>query len=385
MNIQDLSKADNLNNKDIPGNSSSDVLNFSLKDNSSSIKKNFYSDEELNKWKIIAYFFIGLFVGSLLVNFIPPFAVPVSVLKSSNLISFSGTSWIKVDQPLFNAYILTDKKCATCNPSQIEQVLRSVLSPTVQTKIIDLNDSLGKKLSTDFAVSSLPMVFFDDSIKGFKNFNQLEPLLNKNGQYYNLDISILGISPDIFFQKPTITQDHPSLGFKDAPLTIIEFIDYQCPFCKRFAEQTLPQIKLNYIDTQKVKIVFKDFPLNFHENANITAQAARCANIQGKFLQMHDLLFSTQPEWSNLSKDKIQDYLVNLASKISLNKNQFKKCLNDEKIKNLILEDLREGQENFKVSGTPSFLINNQGLSGALPYEEFQKIIDNHLKNINAQ
>lgn len=372
-----------------------DANTINEKTNIASLKNNVYQDEllnqdhsvnpvhqELRKWKIVSFLFIGLFIGSLLANFIPPFAMPYSALKSGNLLAFADSSWMKIDEPVFSAYILTDKNCKTCNTSQIEQILRSGLSPTIQAKTIDLNDNLGKKLSADFTVSSLPMIFFDNGVKGLKKFSMLEPLLNKKGDYYNLDISAFGVAPDIFYAKPNITPDHPAIGSASAPLTIVEFIDYQCPFCKRFADQALLKIKSNYVDKGKARIVFKDFPLDFHQNAVITSQAARCANSQGKFIQMHDQLFTTQSEWSNLAQNKIQDYLLKLASKISLNSGSFKTCLNSSAVKSAILEDFREGKEVFKVSGTPGFLVGSQGVSGALPYEEFEKIIEQQLTTI---
>ncbi len=86
----------------------------------------------------------------------------------------------------------------------------------------------------------------------------------------------------------------PVLGDKNAKVTIIEFSDYECPFCGRHYQQTYPQIKKNYIDTGKVKMSFKDFPLSFHQSAQKAAEAARCAGDQGKYWEMHDKLYSNQ-------------------------------------------------------------------------------------------
>lgn len=332
--------------------------------------------EQIKKWKLLALLFAGLFIGSLLTNFIPPFAIPYSALKDGNLLALSDSSWVKINEPLFNGFILTDKNCAACNPQRVEQILRSGLSPTIQIKIVDVNDELGKKLSANFEVSSLPMIFFDETIKKLKNFSALEPLLTKKASYYNLDISTIGMAPDIFYNKPKIDNNHPVIGSESSPLTIFEFIDYQCPFCKKFADETLPQIKTNYIDKNKIRLVFKDFPLDFHQNAVEAAKAARCANAQNKFLAMHNLLFKEQPQWSNLDSAKAENYFINLAAKLNLNIQLFRSCFKSEAVKNAILEDLREGKEVFKVSGTPGFLIGNQGVSGALPYAEFEKIIE---------
>jgi len=94
--------------------------------------------------------------------------------------------------------------------------------------------------------------------------------------------------------QPTVDDD-PVLGQANAPVTIIEFSDFECPFCRRFWQQTLPEIQKQYIDTGKAKLVYRDFPLSsIHPGAEPAAQAANCANIQGKFWEMHDLIFEKQ-------------------------------------------------------------------------------------------
>ncbi len=96
--------------------------------------------------------------------------------------------------------------------------------------------------------------------------------------------------------------DDPAKGSPDAPVTIVEFSDFQCPFCSRFFEQTLPQLEKNYIETGKVRLVFKDFPLdNLHPNARPAHIAAECADEQGMFWQYHDVLFENQAQWNRLS------------------------------------------------------------------------------------
>ena len=99
---------------------------------------------------------------------------------------------------------------------------------------------------------------------------------------------------------PPTVDDDPVLGDANAKVTVIEFTDFQCPFCGRHFEQTFGQIKENYVDSGKVKYVLRDFPLSFHPHAEEAAEAAECANDQGKFWEMHDELFSNQAEWSAL-------------------------------------------------------------------------------------
>lgn len=106
--------------------------------------------------------------------------------------------------------------------------------------------------------------------------------------------------------EPTLAKQNvavgnlPALGRDSAPVTIVEFSDMQCPFCKRFFDDTFSQLKKDYIDTGKVRMTFRHYPLNFHKNAQKAAEATECANEQGKFWEYHDLLFQTQDSWAEL-------------------------------------------------------------------------------------
>ena len=115
--------------------------------------------------------------------------------------------------------------------------------------------------------------------------------------------------------------DHPMLGTPEAPLTLIEFSDYQCPFCRRFAETTLPALKRDYIETGKLRYVFRDFPLDrLHPHARKAAEAAHCAGDQGQYWAMHDLLFQHQQA---LQVERLKGY----ARQLGLNARAFEACL----------------------------------------------------------
>ena len=169
---------------------------------------------------------------------------------------------------------------------------------------------------------------------------------------------------------------NPSLGKDDAKVTVIEFSDFQCPFCARFREQSFDQIKKNYIDTGKIKFVYRDFPLSsIHPMAEKGAEAAECANEQGKFWEYHDVLFSKQDEWTTAGAPKLKEY----AKDLKLDTNKFNKCLDDGKYANEVKKDFDDGVA-AGVQGTPSFFINGKQLSGAQPYPAFQSAIDSELK-----
>ena len=178
--------------------------------------------------------------------------------------------------------------------------------------------------------------------------------------------------------------DDPIFGNPDAPITIVEFSDFQCPFCARFHIQTLPSIFEEYIDQGKVKLVFRDFPLSsIHPNALPASMAAQCANDQNKFREMHDMLFEKQSEWSRLSADSASSVFSKYAAAIHLDQVEFDSCLTSAKYTAEIQNDLNDGRE-YGVTGTPGFFIGNDqlgyvSLKGAQPFESFKKIIDAQL------
>ncbi len=193
--------------------------------------------------------------------------------------------------------------------------------------------------------------------------------------------------------KPSVsgkvsTDDDPVLGNKNAPLTIIEFSDYECPFCKRSFDQLLPDLKKNYIDTSKLKLVYRDFPLSFHANAHKEAEAAECARSQGDditYFKFHDQIFiQTTSNGTGLALSQ----LPIIAKNLGLNVAQFQQCLDSGKFKNEVDKDIADGTA-AGVSGTPSWFIgkstsdgkiDGQLVVGAQPFSAFKTIIDQLLK-----
>ncbi|MBI4159115.1 DsbA family protein [Candidatus Woesearchaeota archaeon] len=176
--------------------------------------------------------------------------------------------------------------------------------------------------------------------------------------------------------NPNIRQDvkydgAPVIGDKDAKVTIIEFSDFQCPFCGRFYEQTLPSLQKEYIDTGKVKLAFRHLPLSFHEYAMPAAEASECANEQGKFWEYHDKIFDNQGLLSN-------EILSTWAKEVGLDADKFDKCMKDGKYKSEIQKDLSDASA-YGASGTPTFFINGKILVGAQPFSAFKQVIDAEL------
>ena len=178
---------------------------------------------------------------------------------------------------------------------------------------------------------------------------------------------------------PADIDDDAVMGDDSATVTLIEFTDYQCPFCSRHFEQTMPDIIKNYVDTGKVKYVVRDFPLSFHPNAHKAAEAAECAGEEGKYFEMHDKLFTEQGTWSGLS-DATATF-KGYAKALGLKK--FDSCLDNGDMAAEVDADLAAGSA-AGISGTPGFWVvsddgKSKSISGAYPYATFQAAFDEML------
>lgn len=165
-------------------------------------------------------------------------------------------------------------------------------------------------------------------------------------------------------------------GDPNAPITIVEFSDFQCPYCQRFFANTLPQLESDYVKTGKAKIQYKDFPLSFHANAKPAAVAARCAGAQGNYWGMHDALFLNYDKWTDLPDTT--EIFTAMAKKLKLSKKKFTACLVSGEFDALITADMNEGRR-AGVGGTPGFLVNGEKIDGAVPFSVFESVIEAQL------
>ncbi|OGV89793.1 hypothetical protein A2Z41_03360 [Microgenomates group bacterium RBG_19FT_COMBO_39_10] len=163
-------------------------------------------------------------------------------------------------------------------------------------------------------------------------------------------------------------------GEENAPVTIVEFSEYQCPFCSKYFMDSYSQMMEEYGD--QIRYIFHDFPLQFHAHAQKMAETARCAGDQGQYWQMHDLIFENQAEWSE--KESVDTDIDNFVSQLNLNKAEFDSCLASGKYTQVVEADRDLGLE-VGVQGTPTFFINGQMLVGAVPYSNFKTIIEAEL------
>lgn len=180
------------------------------------------------------------------------------------------------------------------------------------------------------------------------------------------------------------TAGFPSLGPTDAPITIVEFSDYQCPYCTQWHEQTYQPLLAAY--PGKIRFIYRNYPLSFHQNAFMGAEAALCAGDQSAYWKYHDKLFSEKAQMNNQAGTVVPaDTYVKFATDIGLDGAAFQTCLTSEKYKQAVQADLDFANslptENGEaaVGGTPTFFINGTRLVGAYPLESFKQIIDAQL------
>ncbi len=160
-----------------------------------------------------------------------------------------------------------------------------------------------------------------------------------------------------------------ALGSEDAPVTIIEFASLTCPHCAHFHEATFPGLKEKYIDTGKVRFIFRDFPLD--QAALYASIVARCAGPE-RFFGFLEILFSRQPVWVN------NEYRVNLARIAKLGgigAEAFEACMKNKELGDFILQGRQDALKEYEISATPTFIINGKSYSGSLPLEQFDQIL----------
>jgi protein-disulfide isomerase len=177
----------------------------------------------------------------------------------------------------------------------------------------------------------------------------------------------------------------PSFGPADADIAIVEFSDFQCPYCRQHVQKTWPTLRDKYLADGKVRYVFVDYPLSFHAQAMDAAIAGQCAHQQGAFWKMHDQLFENQRELG-------APLYTRLASELGLDSAQFTACLTDKKVKREVAAHLSLG-DSAGVQGTPAFVIGRlkdgkltetRAIGGARPFEDFASVLDEYLGGTRA-
>ena len=166
-----------------------------------------------------------------------------------------------------------------------------------------------------------------------------------------------------------VTDDDPSRGPSDAPVTIVEFSDYQCPYCQIWHEEVLVRLLIEY--PGELRFIYRDFPLSGHPEAQPAAEAANCAGDQEAYWEFQDAIFSSEYGYGRLAYEQY-------ASDLNLDLGEFTDCLDSHRHEAEVLEDYNDGVR-LGVQSTPTFFINGTQIVGAQPYENFQQLIEAEL------
>jgi protein-disulfide isomerase len=271
--------------------------------------------------------------------------------------------------PKSKFYVISDKTCSLCDTTQIISVTKQTLFPNIEVIELDYSDAAAKEILDKTGINFIPAYVFSADIKQSANYDKVKQAMLEQGGYVSINPAATGGEGKLIV--PVELDTAAIEGNNSAKVTIVEFSDFECPYCGKFYSESYAQIISEYVDTGKVKFAFRNYPLPFHADAHKAAEAAECAKDQGKFWEMHNTLFENQGAL-NVS------YLKIYAKGLDLDTAKFDACLdNGDKI-SLVDNDVKYGS-SIGVSGTPAFYINGMLVAGALPFADFAKVIDSEL------
>lgn len=324
----------------------------------------------------------GLFVGSLYVDIaqlITQSGFSSRVLSKTDVVSAAGKTWVAYDQPIVHVSAITDETCKNCQTDEALVWLRRI-APTVSVEILDATkDDRAKDLIEKAKITAVPAFVFSEEVAELPLYAQAAQLFKsiENGKGYLLDTAQVGIPVGKYLEKPQVNDDDITVGSMDAPVRVVEFTDFQCPFCKAFHETLQSELK-NYGDD--VLYVFKQYPItSIHPQAETAALASECANEQGAFSEYANTLFSKQDEWNKTTgSQKFKDY----ARTLKLDTTKFNSCVDEKKYQDKVTANMEEGQK-FGISGTPGTFVNGTFLNGAVPKEDLKAAIDAEIASIS--
>lgn len=338
------------------------------------------SPEEAAKKKIknlisLSILLGGLFAGSLFVDVVQLVrgnGFSQRMLDKADVFNSNGKTWVAFEDPIVKVQVLTDDTCEACKPDEAIVGLRREI-PTMLTEKVEINSDKGKEMQKNLGIKAIPAFVFSKDIESTTLFEQAQTVFDKKNDSYVLNSVAVGLPIGKYTESPTISENDAMVGNKDAKVKIVEFSDFQCPYCKQMHETVIKSMLKEYGD--KISFVFKHMPLSFHPQAENAALAGACSNEQGKFIQYADKLFATQAVWGKTTGTQS---FKNYAVQLGLNSKQFNECLDSGKYKDQIKADTEQAK-SFGISGTPATFINDQVQNGLVKYDAFKTVIDQEL------
>lgn len=275
----------------------------------------------------------------------------------------------------------------------LHQLIENSLDTAVQDRMLDA-EAASRKVTKDQLLAEIkPATVSDAEVDAFYEQNkaqiprpkdqvagQIKTYLEQQGQqkaradYFKTLQAKYKVDYKLEPVRVEVAATGPSKGSASAPVTIVEFSDFQCPFCSRLTP-TIAEVEKKYGD--KVRVVFRQFPLSFHQNAQKAAEASLCALDQGKFWEMHDAMFANQ---NNLAVDQLKAK----AAELGMKADTFNKCIDSGEKAAAIQADQKAGSA-AGVTGTPAMFVNGRFINGAVPIDQITPVIDDELRRASSK
>ncbi len=329
---------------------------------------------------IACVFLLGGLVGSFL-------AEPMMMEKFDEdkaMVVVGDKTWIPVKGKPIELMVLNDRQCTSgCDTTQAIAALKQNISPALIVTEVDVTSEEGQALIQSFDLVSVPQYFFGEGIEslgaddGSKFIDNLPVgVLTEKDDLYHLNGAATGFRPGKFIKAPEFADldTEPKLG--TGPVRVVEFTDYQCPFCKRLYDQN-KELIAELVAANKITYIVKDFPLNFHLEAKDAHKAANCVlreSGQDDYWSMNAEIFRTQKAWSGKGAEA-RTQMIALADNMGID---ITSCMSDPAIEAEMQADLAEGSR-FGVSGTPALFIGTQMMPGAIGPDVFRAAVDQEL------
>lgn len=302
---------------------------------------------------------------------------------------------VPVDENVVSLLIVEDPSCDSCQVDLFATQVRDNLIDGLVYEKVDYESVEGAAIVEALDAKQVPIYLFSSNIEQRDDWVELEgaflPVEFDGNSFYMLNPQF--IPAKVLIEAPTVTESAIIIGDVDAPVTVIEFTDYECPFCaiaegneelvEQFRGQNptytppIPAVIEEYVESGDVRIVFYNYPIaQLHPQAREVHNAALCANAQGEFEDYSRLIWDNRETWSEESQRK--DILMGYAEDLSLDMSDFETCVDEATYDSQIDEEMALGQQ-YGVSGTPAFFIGRTFISGAQDFEVFEAAIESEL------
>lgn len=341
------------------------------------------SEKKVKNLVSIVVLLIGMVAGSMMVDVAQFFAgegYSPHALENVEAFTTKGKSWVAFSDPIVEVKILTVKEeemedCEACDPTEVVSWLKKI-APTIVAKNVNIDSKEGEKLIEEFGIKTIPAFIFSKEVEDTEFYQEggpeIDSILEEDGDSFVLNTAAVGIPAGKFLVPPSVTEQDAIQGNLDAKVRVVVFSDFQCPYCANYYKQ-IQQVAAEFGDD--VALVYKDMPLQFHQQAPGAALAARCAQEQGKFWEAAELLYSTQKEWGAAKDNEV---FKGYANQVGLEGERFSQCIDEGRYDDLVQKDFEEARA-FGVAGTPTTFVNKEILRGVSQPEEIKAAIQEEL------